>query len=258
MVHPGGYGGPGPYAGFQGFGLGYHLGYGYGGWALGVGPDGGYPFYGGPGYPNCDPVLRRCGGIVPFPYFGGPGAPTPDHPNFFGGVGPLVPDQPVVTIGGEYYGAGYGAFTGVVPYPEAVLAPFTTRAGEAGASRGVNPPATSTPSTGPPTPPTSPAPAPGGTPGPNPASSSLGIDAVPTVDAGGVRGLKVSRVHPATAAEKAGLHVGDVIRSINGYVTEQPGHLAWVIAHAAPDHVLKMSARGSRDGEVRTVTARLP
>ena len=51
---------------FQGFGLGYHLGYGYGGAAIGVGPDGGYPFYGGPGYPHPAPCLRRCGGITPY------------------------------------------------------------------------------------------------------------------------------------------------------------------------------------------------
>src|SRR5262245_47937450 len=88
-----GYGPPGVFDGFQGFGLGYHLGYRYGGDALGVGAEGGYPFYGGPGYPHKEPRLRRLGRIVPFCYFGGPGYPTPDHPNFFGGFGPLVPDQ---------------------------------------------------------------------------------------------------------------------------------------------------------------------
>ena len=62
-----GYGAPGLYPGFHGFGLGYHLGYGYGGDALGVGADGGYPLYGGPGYPHCEPRLRRIGGITPFP-----------------------------------------------------------------------------------------------------------------------------------------------------------------------------------------------
>ena len=72
-----GYGPPGLQPGYQGFGLGYHLGYGYGGDALGVGADGGYPFYGGPGYPHCMPELRRIGGIVPFPYFGGPGLSDP-------------------------------------------------------------------------------------------------------------------------------------------------------------------------------------
>ena len=118
---------PGLYPGFQGFGLGYHLGYGYGGDALGVGADGGYPFYGGPGYPHSEPRLRRIGGITPFPYYGGPGYPSPGHPNYFGGVGPLVADQPVVTIGSDRGdpddATGYGPFTGALPYPEHVLRP---------------------------------------------------------------------------------------------------------------------------------------
>ena len=127
-----GYGAPGLYPGFQGFGLGYHLGYGYGGDALGVGAEGGYPFYGGPGYPHCAPRLRRIGGISPFPYYGGPGYPSPDHPNFFGGFGPLVPDQPVVTIatdrGGPIEATDYGPFTGAAPDAEARFAAFTARA----------------------------------------------------------------------------------------------------------------------------------
>ena len=40
----------GYYPGFYGFSLKFHPGYGYGVGALGVGADGGYPFYGGPGY----------------------------------------------------------------------------------------------------------------------------------------------------------------------------------------------------------------
>jgi hypothetical protein len=132
-----GYGPPGLHPGFQGFGLGYHLGYGYGGDALGVGAEGGYPFYGGPGYPRCDPTLRRFGGINPFPYFGGPGYPTPDHPNFYGGVAaPLVPDQPAVTIASEGYapsGAGdFGGFTGAVPDAEARFAEDIVRAATGG------------------------------------------------------------------------------------------------------------------------------
>jgi hypothetical protein len=128
-----GYGGPNLYPGFQGFGLGYHLGYGYGGDALGVGAEGGYPFYGGPGYPHPWPCLRRIGRITPFPYYGGPGFPSPDHPNYFGGVGPLVADQPVVTIGTDRgdlsYATGYGPFTGSLPHPETIFAPFTATAG---------------------------------------------------------------------------------------------------------------------------------
>jgi hypothetical protein len=144
-------GGPGPSPGFQGFGLGYHPGYGYGGDALGVGPGGGYPFYGGPGYPCVEPRLRRLGRIVPFPYFGGPGHPTPDHPNYFGGVGPLVADPPVVTIEGDLNGpgpaCGYGPFTGAIPYPDWVFAPFTAPASAGGSSGRVNSPYTSTPAT---------------------------------------------------------------------------------------------------------------
>ena len=56
-----GYGPPGVYPGFQGFGLGFHRGYGYGGDALGVGAEGGYPFYGGPGYPH---PAQTCAGSV--------------------------------------------------------------------------------------------------------------------------------------------------------------------------------------------------
>jgi hypothetical protein len=128
-----GYGGPGLYPGYQGFGLSYHLGYGYGGSALGPGALGGYPFYGGPGYPHGEPPLRRFGHLVPFPYSGGPG-----YPYSFQGVGPLVAGQEVVTIG-SHYGAGrpgsdYGCFTGVLPYPETVFAPFTSSAAAGGSS----------------------------------------------------------------------------------------------------------------------------
>jgi hypothetical protein len=133
-----GYGKPGPCPGFQGFGLGYHLGYGYGGDALGVGAGGGYPFYGGPGYCHPWPRLRRLGGITPFPYYGGPGYPTPEHPEYYGAVGPLINDPPVVTIGGDGYGpsdaSGYGSFTGVLPYPETYFARFTAEAAS-GAAR---------------------------------------------------------------------------------------------------------------------------
>jgi hypothetical protein len=133
-----GYGPPGLHPGFQGFGLGYHRGYGYGGKALGVGADGGYPYFGGPGYPHCAPELRRLGPIAPFPFYGGPGYPTPDHPNSYSGVGPLVANRPVVEIeaqpGEVDYRSGYGAATGAIPYPESFLAPFTTRAGTLGSS----------------------------------------------------------------------------------------------------------------------------
>jgi hypothetical protein len=136
-----GYGPPGVYPGFQGFGLGYHLGYGYGGRGLGPGAFGGYPFYGGPGYPHPWPRLRRIGGINPFPHYTGPGGPTPAHPNYYGGVGaPLAADVPVVTIlpepGESDYSSGFGTLTGAVPYPESYFAPLTTAAAHRGTSNG--------------------------------------------------------------------------------------------------------------------------
>lgn len=118
--------------GFQGFGLGYHLGYGYGGDALGVEAFGGYPFYGGPGYPHPAPRLRRMGGINPFAYYGGPGYATPESPNYFSGVGPLVVDRPVVTTvprpGEADHATSFGPFTGTVPYAESRFAPMTSAA----------------------------------------------------------------------------------------------------------------------------------
>ena len=119
-----GYGPPGLHDGYQGFGLGYHPGYGYGGDALGVGIDGGHPFYGGPGYPHPAPVLRRFGPITPFPYCGGPGSPTTDRPHLFGPVGPLVHGDDVVHVEGDSPG-GYGVFHGSLPYPESAFAPFS-------------------------------------------------------------------------------------------------------------------------------------
>jgi hypothetical protein len=265
-----GYGPPGLYPGFQGFGLGYHLGYGYGGDALGVGAEGGYPFYGGPGYPHCEPRLRRLGGIVPFPYYGGPGYPTPEHPNYFGGMGPLVPDQPVVSIVTDrdepIEATNYGIFTGAIPNPEALFAPFTARAAAGVSSMR----ARSAYPTGVPTPPPLPAdsgsgrprpstpPAPGETSHSPATGPSLGIEAEPIIDAGGVRGVRVSKVYPGTVAEKSGIHAGDVIHSINDRLTSEPGNLVWIIANAAPDKVLKMSVRPASDGKVQTITARIP
>jgi hypothetical protein len=49
-----------------------------------------------------------------------------------------------------------------------------------------------------------------------------------------------------------------VIHSINGYLTEQRGNLAWIIANAAPNNILKMNVRTARDGQEHTVTAQLP
>ena len=70
--------------------------------------------------------------------------------------------------------------------------------------------------------------------------------------------MKVANVYPGTAAEKAGLKGGDVIHSINGYMTEQRGNLAWIIANAAPNNILKMNVLTQKDGKEYTVTAQIP
>ncbi|QEH34500.1 hypothetical protein OJF2_30390 [Aquisphaera giovannonii] len=136
-----GYGPPGIHPGFQGFGLGWHRGYGYGGRALGPGAEGGYPFYGGPGYPHPWPTLRRIGGINPFPHFIGPGGPTPTCPNFYGEPGQLRPDSPVVQIVGAPPEMGYGQFHGMLPYPDSTFAPFTAAASGEATGVGATPPA---------------------------------------------------------------------------------------------------------------------
>jgi len=125
-----GYGPPGLFPGYQGFGLKYHPGYGYGGKALGVGAFGGYPFYAGPGYPHPWPHLRRFCGIEPFPFYGGPGFSGFGYCNFFDEAGQLVVNEDVVaegdrgnlgSEGGYGYGVGaagssdYGIFTGALP-----------------------------------------------------------------------------------------------------------------------------------------------
>ncbi len=235
-----GYGPPGPQPGWQGFGLGYHLGYGYGGDALGPGAEGGYPFYGGPGYPHPAPCLKRFGHTEMFPYFGGPGHPTPENPNFFGTVGPLAADAPVVTIGGSAgYDSGYGSYTGVLPYPESTFAPYTTAAGGEGVASGVS---TSTPYA----------------PNLAPPGRLIGIETQGAAEPGKPRGLKIFQIYPGSPAAKAGLHAGDVIESVNGYETEQPGNLAWIIANAAPDRVLSMNVRTVIDGKVTTIRVQFP
>ena len=83
----------------------------------------------------------------------------------------------------------------------------------------------------------------------------LGIDEEPVVDASGRRGMKVTNVYPGTAAQRAGLQSGDVIYSINGYLTEQRGNLAWIIANAAPANQLNMNVKRAADGQEKAVTA---
>ena len=114
----------GLYRGLYGFSLRWHPGYGYGRYALGVGADGGYPFYGGPGYPHEWPRLRRFGPAAPVAYYGGPDYPCFGDSNFYQGIGGLAIEKPVVTVGepgdlghvnenGDVpSGRGFGPYTG--------------------------------------------------------------------------------------------------------------------------------------------------
>ncbi len=90
-----------------------------------------------------------------------------------------------------------------------------------------------------------------------PLQRLLGIDEDPIVAADGVKAMKVGKVYPDTPAERAGLAAGDVILSINGYLTEQRGNLAWIIANAPPSNELKISIRAAKDGKDRVLTAKL-
>jgi len=248
-----GYGPPGAFAGYQGFGLKYHLGYGYGGKALGVGAFGGYPFYGGPGYPHPWPHLNRFCGITPFPYYGGPGYSGFGYCNFYDEPGRLVVNEDVVTegeprelgaLGGYGFGTGgrsdYGIFTGALPYSESYFAPYTDAAAR-GASTAV--------------------------PGSSALSATVtnittarafGIDEEPVVDIDGAQAIRVSQVYPGTLAQKAALQPGDVIRSINQYVPTQPDDLGWIIANATPGSDLTMYVRKRSDGKEHLVTVKLP
>jgi S1-C subfamily serine protease len=85
----------------------------------------------------------------------------------------------------------------------------------------------------------------------------LGIDEEAVIDSDGRKVIKVGNVYPGTPAERAGLHTGDVIRSINGYFTEQRGNLAWIIANAAPSNTLKMVVRTVDDNKDHEITATL-
>ncbi len=234
-----GYEGGGPYPGFLGFGLSYHLGYGYGGYGVGVGSHGGYPFYGGRGYPHGEPVLNRFGKTSRLPDYGGPGYCYNGHSNYFEGIGPLVVNRDVIKVGEDNdlsHVSDFGPFTGILPYPESLFAPYMAEAAGTGSSPGAS---SSEPS----------APA---------HALYFGIDEEPAVGPDGVQGLRVTNVYPATAAEKAGLQLGDVLLSINGYRTERRGDLGWIVANASPDKVLRLNVRKVGDGKVHTITVQLP
>jgi S1-C subfamily serine protease len=86
----------------------------------------------------------------------------------------------------------------------------------------------------------------------------LGIEQDPVVDSSGRWGMMVTNVYPGSPAQRAGLRVGDVIYSINGYRNEKRGDLDGIMANAAPNKQLNMTVNRSIDGQQRAITAQLP
>ena len=72
-----------------------------------------------------------------------------------------------------------------------------------------------------------------------------------------MKGLKITKIQAGGAAEKAGLSVGDEIRSANNYVTERPGDLTWIVTKASPDDVLRLNVRSASGGRARILDVRL-
>jgi hypothetical protein len=237
-----GYGPPGLHPGFYGFGLSFHPGYGYGGNALGVGAYGGYPCYGGPGYPL---------------HYGYPKFAYP----YYEGIGQLYYDQPVVIT--ELMDAGdFGPYTGASAY--AYVHP--SYAAEAAATGSFVPGAPSYPDTSATTPTPEATFTPRETTPPGPGATNRGavqdrflgmvVDAVTAPD--GQRGLGVVSVLPGSTAENAGLRAGDIILSIDGQPAAQREVLGRIIAGAAPGSTLRLFVRQTSTGREQTITVRVP
>jgi hypothetical protein len=238
-----GYGPPGAHPGFLGFGLSFHPGYGYGGNALGVGAYGGYPCYGGPGYPL---------------HYGYPKFAYP----YYEGIGQLYYDPPVVVT--ELDNASdFGPYTGASSYA------FThpSYASEAAATGSFVPGNVSLPDTNA----TNPYPeatiTPGeSVPGMPPGAMNrtplqdrfLGMELEPTTVASGRKGLRIGSIIASSTAANAGLDVGDLIISVNGQPTEQRQQLDRVVSSTAPDNILRMNVLKARDASEQVITIRMP
>jgi hypothetical protein len=90
-----------------------------------------------------------------------------------------------------------------------------------------------------------------------PSGMMLGIDEEAVTDAAGP-GMKVVKIYPGSAAERAGLQVGDVIHSANGYLTQVHGNLRWIIDTQSPGGVLNLNIHRASDGRDVPILARLP
>jgi hypothetical protein len=232
-----GYGGfGGRQMGYGGYGYGrglYGMGYGYGlGYGLGLGYGGGWPYYGYGGYAGYGygwPYSGTLGGYG-WPYYG---YAYTSYPNY--GYNYTYP------YSGYSYGYPYDATSYGYPY-SGNAASYPTTDTTFGYSSAYVPPGASRPIAA----------------NADAQGKALGVVEKEVVDAAGNRGMEITRVYPGSAAEKAGLHAGDVIYSANGYLTEVPGNLAWVISNATPTNVLSMVVRSANDGRKYTYTVNLP
>jgi hypothetical protein len=212
--------------GMGGMGMGGMGGRGFGNRGFGFGGFGGFGFF--PGFwgfgPGWGYPFLGGGFGYGYPYYGGFGYPYYDgfgygNP-YYGGFG--YPDYGY-GYGNPYYATNFSSPGVGVTYTSAYVAPTGSAANMLMPVQG----------------------------------RYLGIDEEPVVDSTGRRGMKVTNVYPGTAAQRAGLRVGDVFYSINGYLTEQRGNLAWIIANAAPNNQLNMTVKRSIDGQEQAITAQL-
>jgi hypothetical protein len=85
---------------------------------------------------------------------------------------------------------------------------------------------------------------------------SLGIDERKVSDATGSH-IQVVRIHAGSPAERAGLQAGDKIVSVNGFLTQDPGNLAWIINHHTSNGAVTLKVRQVANGQDATLTATL-
>ena len=85
---------------------------------------------------------------------------------------------------------------------------------------------------------------------------SLGIDERKVSDATGSH-IQVVRVHAGSPAERAGLQAGDTIVSANGFLTQDPGNLAWIIDHHTTNGAVTLKVRQVANGQDATLSAML-
>ena len=259
IAHGGGGGGGGGGHGGGGMGGGGHMGGGgfHGGgfgWGHGGHMGGGYYGRGGYGYGGYYPGFFGFGGLgLGYGLGYGYGYPGYGYGYGYPGYGLGYSDYgygsyPGYSYGSGYYYPGYTYGTGYVDPGSSYLVNSYSNSGYVAApssgytyssAYGTVPLQATTPA------------APSSFPLP-----SLGIDEQGVSDATGSH-IQVTRVHPGSPAERAGLKVGDTIASANGYLTQKAGNLAWIINHHAPNGVVTLNIRKAANGQDATVNATL-